>query len=98
MQCSESGFMHDVLTQPLALLMVQAVVVIAVSRALGLVARRFGQPMVIAEVSAGIVLGPSLLGWLWPEAMNALFPASSLGSLGILSQIGLVLFMFLIGL
>ncbi|MBF0157449.1 MAG: cation:proton antiporter, partial [Magnetococcales bacterium] len=61
-------------------------------------ARRVGQPLVIAEVIAGIVLGPSLLGWVWPEAMAQLFPENSLTVLRMLSQIGLVLFMFLVGL
>jgi Kef-type K+ transport system membrane component KefB/nucleotide-binding universal stress UspA family protein len=45
-----------------------------------------------------IILGPSLLGWLWPEAMATLFPATSLPALHLLSQVGLLLFMFLIGL
>jgi Kef-type K+ transport system membrane component KefB len=52
----------------------------------------------MAEVLAGIVLGPSLFGWVWPDAMMALFPASSFDVLKMLSQLGLVLFMFLVGL
>ena len=83
---------------PLALFIVQAVLIIAVARGIGLFARRVGQPMVIAEISAGIMLGPSLLGWLWPAAKAALFPKESLGHLNLFSQVGLVLFMFLIGL
>jgi Kef-type K+ transport system membrane component KefB/nucleotide-binding universal stress UspA family protein len=83
---------------PIALLLVQATVIIAVSRLLGWALRRIGQPMVIAEVVAGIILGPSLLGLFWPEVMQRIFPAGSLGNLGILSQVGLVFFMFLIGL
>jgi Kef-type K+ transport system membrane component KefB len=67
------------------------------SRALGVLSRRLGQPLVIAEVIAGILLGPSLLGWLWPAAREGLFPAESLATLRTLSQVGLVLFMFLIG-
>jgi Kef-type K+ transport system membrane component KefB len=80
------------------LLAVQAILVIATSRVLALVLRRLGQPMVIAEVLAGIALGPSLLGVLAPGTFAMLFPASSLGSLGILSQLGLIFFMFIIGL
>src|SRR5688572_29402329 len=57
-----------------------------------------GQPLVIAEVLAGILLGPSLLGRVAPGAMDWLFPAGSLGALKLLSQLGLVLFMFLVGL
>src|SRR5262245_1049796 len=72
--------------------------ILLVSRGLGAVARWLGQPLVIAEVVAGILLGPSLLGWVWPEGMASLFPSSSLSILKMLSQVGLVLFMFLIGL
>ncbi len=82
----------------LTLLLVQIAAILLVSRVLGVAARALGQPLVVAEVLAGIVLGPSLLGWLWPDAMAALFPATSLPVLKMLSQIGLVLFMFLIGL
>lgn len=85
-------------SHPLVLLCVQAMLVIIVSRVLGLVLRPLGQPLVIAEVIAGIALGPSLLGWLAPEGFATLFPASSLGSLGLLAQLGLVFFMFIIGL
>lgn len=80
------------------LLSVQAILVIAASRVLALVLRRLGQPMVIAEVLAGIALGPSLLGVLAPDTFQMLFPATSLPTLGVLSQLGLVFFMFIIGL
>jgi Kef-type K+ transport system membrane component KefB len=79
-------------------LLSQMGVVLFVSRALAPLVRRLRQPLVIAEILAGIVLGPSVLGWLWPEASAALFPASSLALLKELSQVGLVLFMFLVGL
>ncbi|PZR03642.1 MAG: cation/H(+) antiporter [Archangium gephyra] len=82
----------------LTLLLAQMAVVLLVSRLLGVVAKWLGQPMVIAEVVAGIVLGPSLLGWLWPEGMQMLFPDWSMSVLKMLSQVGLVLFMFLVGL
>ncbi|MCP3099150.1 cation:proton antiporter [Myxococcus sp. K15C18031901] len=82
----------------LTLLLMQLMVIIGVSRLIGRGTRWLGQPLVIAEVVAGIVLGPSLLGWLAPDVMNALFPSSSLPVLKMLSQVGLVLFMFLIGL
>ncbi|NMO19980.1 universal stress protein [Pyxidicoccus fallax] len=82
----------------LTLLLVQLIVIIGVSRLIGRGARWLGQPLVIAEVVAGIVLGPSLLGWLAPDVMNSLFPADSMPVLKMLSQVGLVLFMFLIGL
>jgi Kef-type K+ transport system membrane component KefB len=63
-----------------------------------LVARWLGQPLVIAEMVAGIVLGPSLFGLLFPHAFGALFPVASLPVLKMLSQFGLILFMFLVGL
>jgi len=89
-----ANLIHDPLTQFIA----QAVVIIACSRLVGLLARRMNQPMVIAEVVAGILLGPSLLGFVMPELMNGLFPSSSMGLLGTLSQAGLLVFMFLVGL
>jgi Kef-type K+ transport system membrane component KefB len=82
----------------LLLFIVQAALVVLCARLTGLVARRLRQPMVIAELVAGIALGPSLLGWLSPGAEAAIFPASSLGQLSIVSQVGLLLFMFLVGL
>jgi Kef-type K+ transport system membrane component KefB/nucleotide-binding universal stress UspA family protein len=82
----------------LTTLLWQIATIIVVSRLLGVVMRRLGQPLVMAEVVAGIVLGPSVFGLLWPDAMTVLFPASSLELLRMLSQVGLVLFMFLIGL
>ncbi|MEU2260958.1 cation:proton antiporter [Streptomyces sp. NPDC019645] len=60
--------------------------------------RRFGQPPVIGEIAMGIVLGPSLLGWLWPEAQHRLFPESVLPYTSVLGQLGLLGFMFLVGL
>ncbi|RYZ07075.1 MAG: hypothetical protein EOO73_13490 [Myxococcales bacterium] len=81
----------------LVLLLAQIAAVLLVSRTLGFGARALGQPLVIAEMVAGIALGPSLLGWLLPHASAALFPASSTAVLKMLSQLGLVLFMFLVG-
>lgn len=89
--------MHGALSG-LSLFLVQLLLVIAASRALGLLTRRIGQPLVIAEVTAGILLGPSLLGWLAPEVSATLFPRDSLPALGLVSQLGLCLFMFVVGL
>src|SRR5690349_13723251 len=90
--------MGAVLQEPLARFIVQAIAIIGLSRLIGLAARRMQQPMVIAEIVAGIALGPSLLGWLAPRAKEVLFPQASLGLLNVLSQVGLILFMFLVGL
>ncbi|NYI06022.1 cation:proton antiporter [Allostreptomyces psammosilenae] len=59
--------------------------------------RRIGQPPVIGEIVAGILLGPSLLGWLWPTAFDWLFPPYLLPVLNVLGQLGLLAFMFLVG-
>src|SRR4051794_8464476 len=85
---------HNALT----LLLLQIVVITAVARVLAVGTQWLGQPLVIAEMLAGILLGPSLLGWLAPAASSFLFPVDSLPLLKMLSQIGLVLFMFMIGL
>ncbi len=74
------------------------VVIILASRALGLVFRYLQQPAVIGEVLAGIMLGPSLLGRVAPEASSYLLPTTTAPFLGIIAQVGVVLFMFLVGL
>ncbi|MCX5122870.1 cation:proton antiporter [Streptomyces sp. NBC_00347] len=66
-------------------------------RAAGHLCRRLGQPPVIGEIMTGIALGPSLLGAVWPEGQRWLFPANLLPVVNSLAQIGLVLFMFLVG-
>ncbi len=81
-----------------ALLLLQLLVILGASRAVGMLFRRVGQPQVIAEIITGMALGPTLFGRVAPEAFAALFPASSLPGLDALSQVGLVLFMFLVGL
>ncbi|MBC7847089.1 MAG: cation:proton antiporter [Flavobacterium sp.] len=85
------------LHHPLAILLAQIVTIILVARFFGWVFRKIGQPSVIGEIIAGIVLGPSLLGFYFPEFSLALFPKDSLPNLQFLSQIGLILFMFVIG-
>ena len=82
----------------LARLLLQIAVILAVCRLLHGVLRRLGQPPVIGEIIAGLLLGPSFLGWLAPAWYAQLFPADSLPALNGLSQIGLMLFMFLVGL
>lgn len=82
----------------LPLLLIQIVVILLVARLVGVLFRKIHQPQVMGEMVAGILLGPSLLGWAAPEVALALFPTESLGFLNALSQIGLLLFMFLVGL
>jgi Kef-type K+ transport system membrane component KefB len=73
-------------------------VVIVVARVAALVLGRWRQAPVIGEIVAGILLGPSLLGKLAPQASHFLFPAAVVPVLGALSQLGIVLYMFLVGL
>lgn len=82
---------------PLGKLLLQLVVVIATSRLVGKLFTCFGQPAVVGEMAAGILLGPSLLGWIAPEAFSLIFPPASMGTLKLLSQIGVCLFMFAVG-
>jgi Kef-type K+ transport system membrane component KefB len=78
------------------LLLALAAVVIS-GRVLGRVFRVLGQPPVIGDVVAGIALGPSLLGAIWPDAYAFLLPQAVAPSLGLLSQLGVALYMFTIG-
>ncbi len=78
-------------------LLIQIPVVILVTLACGSVARRLGQSRVIGEIVGGILLGPSVFGRLAPTAESGLFPPSSMASFEILSTVGLILFLFLIG-
>jgi Kef-type K+ transport system membrane component KefB len=79
-------------------LVLQITVILAVCRLTGSLFRKFHQPRVVGEMFAGILLGPSLLGWIAPQFSAYLFPPSSLGFLNALSQVGVVIFMFLVGL
>lgn len=85
------------LEHPLAILLAQIVTIIFAARFFGWICKKIGQPTVIGEIIAGIVLGPSLIGMYFPEFSATLFPTASLGNLQFLSQIGLILFMFVIG-
>jgi len=87
----------DNLHHPLTTLLIQIIVVLIAVRLFGYLFQRIGQPGVIGEIVAGIVLGPSLLGKYFPEAFQFLFPPESLTNLELISQMGLVLFMFVIG-
>ncbi len=92
----QASMIHG-LKEPLAILLLQIIAIIIVARFFGWMFRKIGQPSVIGEMVAGIVLGPSLLGMYFPEFSETLFPEASLGNLKFLSQIGLILFMFVIG-
>jgi Kef-type K+ transport system membrane component KefB len=89
--------LQDNFQDPLAILLAQIVMIILVARLFGWIFKKIGQPTVIGEIIAGIALGPSLVGMYFPGFSDALFPVESLGNLKFLSQIGLILFMFVIG-
>lgn len=84
-------------TSTIGLLLLQIIVILTVARLVGALFRHIGQPQVIGEIVAGILLGPSILGALWPEAFAFLFPEESIAFIEILSEFGLILFMFTIG-
>ena len=90
------SLIHNI-KHPLAILLLQIITIIIVARIFGWIFKKIGQPSVIGEIIAGIFLGPSLVGMYFPEYSAFLFPAESLGNLGFLSQIGLILFMYVIG-
>lgn len=85
------------LDHPLSHLFVQLLVIIAAARVVGQIFLRFGVPAVVGEMTAGILLGPSLFGWVWPGAFAFVFPGESMGALRLLSQVGICLFMFSVG-
>lgn len=72
-------------------------VILAACRVVGWLARRVGQPQVVGEMIAGVLLGPSLLGMLFPEASARLFSQETRGMLYVGSQLGVGLYMFLVG-
>jgi len=78
--------------------LIQIVIILAVVQLVGVALRKVNQPAVVGEMLAGILLGPSVLGALWPAGYAQLFPAGSVRFLASVSQLGLVMFMFLVGL
>ncbi len=82
---------------PLGVLLAQIIVILVAARIVGVVVLRLRQPRVIGEILVGILLGPSLLGAALPGALVWLFPPSSMTGLSLFAQLGVVLFMFLVG-
>jgi Kef-type K+ transport system membrane component KefB len=91
------GLLSENVQNPLSLLLLQVLVIVAAARALGSLFGRMRQPPVVGEIVAGLLLGPSLLGLVTPGVQAFLFPASAMGALRLLSQIGVILFMFVVG-
>jgi Kef-type K+ transport system membrane component KefB len=88
---------HHNLTHPLAILLLQIITIILVARAFAFLSKKIKQPTVIGEIAAGIFLGPSVIGTFFPQVSHFLFPVQSLGNLQFLSHVGLILFMFVVG-
>lgn len=82
----------------LSIFIAGACLILAATRLVGCLFQKINQPRIIGEMVAGVLLGPSFLGWLAPDFIATLFPQRNLDSFKALSQIGLVLYMFIIGL
>src|SRR5207247_118704 len=83
---------------PILTLLLQIALILALSRIMGLVFRFLHQPQVMGEMVAGIMLGPSLFGLIFPSLAQTIFPPQSVQLLNVLSQIGVIFFLFLVGL
>ncbi len=95
-----AGFVDSLvhnLQHPLSLLLAQIAAIVFVARTFGWMCTKIKQPVVIGEMIAGIMLGPSFLGMYFPDFSASLFPNHSLINLQYISQIGLILFMFIVG-
>lgn len=84
--------------EPQILFLFQLLLIIVVAKLTGFLLSKLGQPAVVGEIAAGILLGPSIMGAVFPDFSAMVFPSESLKGLQYLSQIGLVLFMFTVGL
>jgi Kef-type K+ transport system membrane component KefB len=91
------GSFHHNFTQSFAVLLLQVSGILVISGIFGFLFKKMGQPAVIGQIVAGIFLGPSFLGFFFPATAHFIFPPDSLRNIEFLSQIGLILFMFVIG-
>ncbi|MFF2081805.1 cation:proton antiporter [Kitasatospora sp. NPDC058162] len=96
-ETSSAGSKPGGATDTFAKLLLALPVILLACHLLAAVFRRLGQPPVMGEIIAGVLLGPSLLGWAWPAGFHWLLPAELTPSINVLAQVGLVLFMFLVG-
>jgi Kef-type K+ transport system membrane component KefB len=83
--------------EPLNTILLQLIVVLTAARLVGWLFQKMGQPSVIGEMTAGLMLGPSLLGAMSPALFELIFPPDSFVTLNTLSRMGVWLFMFLVG-
>ena len=94
---SPVSFFNGFLSSSLAVLTLQIALAILLARGVGYVIGKLGQPAMVGEILAGILLGPSFLGTFFPEIFSGIFPPGSVDNLQILSRFGLIFFMFIIG-
>jgi len=94
----QSQIEYLALERLLFVLLTDLAAIVAAARIFAWIFRRFGQPAVVGEILAGVILGPSLLGRFWPGVYAMMLPKNVAGMLSVISQIGLVLLMLLIGL
>jgi Kef-type K+ transport system membrane component KefB len=87
----------DKLLHAPGILILQLIIIMLVARLMGYLFQRIGQPMVVGEIVAGLLLGPSVLGAVAPHLSGIIFPGHSVDILQQLSQLGLIFFMFIIG-
>src|SRR5579862_2584595 len=87
----------DGMDDPLSRILMQVVIIVVIARVVGSLFRRIGQPSVVGEMFAGIALGPSVVGAFAPGFTQFVFPKASLANLSTLSQFGILLFMFGVG-
>lgn len=92
-----TGFVKHHAASDFGLMLLQIIVILVVARGFAWLFTKVGQPAVIGEIIAGIALGPSILGLIAPGVFSKLFPVESIDSIALLSQFGLILFMFVIG-
>ena len=81
----------------LVLVLIQWIIIIAAAWAFGRLGKKFGQPLAVGEIAAGIILGPSVLGLVWPSDWPVLFPKETQQSLQLLGKLGLVFLLFQVG-
>src|SRR5689334_23242812 len=82
---------------PVAIFLFQLIIILFTVRLFGIIFKKINQPTVIGEILAGIILGPSFFGLFFPDEWHFVFPAESFATLQQLSQLGLILFMFVVG-
>ena len=78
--------------------LVQLIVIIVAARVFATIFRKFGQPSVVGEIAAGLILGPSCFGYLFPKASQAVFDPALAETFSVLSELGLILLLFVVGL